>query len=106
MKHRANDTTLRHGYSQTIPHEHCAAALKDIPDPNSIICAISITQQNIFKGDSGGPLIRKEDGALIGISSLALKRKKCDDIDLQVFTKVSYFFSWISMKTGLHLPKC
>lgn len=25
---------------------------------------------------------------------------------LFVFTKISYFFDWISTKTGLDLPKC
>lgn len=59
---------------------------------------------------SGGPLIKQEDSTLIGITSYvqfktwALFRK--DPINLQIFTKIHYYFDWISEKTGIELPEC
>lgn len=54
-------------------------------------------------GDSGGPLIRLKDGVQYGIAkSIGLNESNT----YQAYTKISYFFDWISHVTGLKLPKC
>lgn len=72
---------------------------------------ISLTVENIdifYSNDliflSGGPLIRKSDGSLIGITS-AFKFNSSETV-LNVFTKIQSFNDWISETTGLDLPHC
>lgn len=52
----------------------------------------------------GGPLLRKSDGAMIGISSAVMRY----DVTVtgQYFTRVHRYFDWISEITGLEMPKC
>lgn len=56
----------------------------------------------------GGPLLLQDYPALLGVNQAYRKHKTpVDGISkTQIFTKVSYFFSWISHITGLSLPKC
>lgn len=49
----------------------------------------------------GGPLIRQNGGELVGITAFG-----CSRFQRVAFSKISYFFDWISHKTGLNLPKC
>lgn len=46
----------------------------------------------------GGPMIRKHDGALIGVISMG-------NANHQIFSSVPYYFNWISHKTGIKMPK-
>lgn len=59
---------------------------------------------------SGGPMIRLEDKALIGLTSYAKIRepiKKTEyPIEVQVFTSIFYYMDWISEITGITLPDC
>lgn len=56
---------------------------------------------------SGGPLIRHSDSALIGVTSYAqVAKNRMDPVDGQIYTKIHYYFEWISMKTGIELPIC
>lgn len=59
----------------------------------------------------GGPLLRKSDGTLIGITSggrtttTGIFFKKTTATS-QEFTKIHYYFDWIAEKTGIKLPNC
>lgn len=52
----------------------------------------------------GGPLVRHKDGRFVGIASFITMRE--GRISGQIFTDLTYYFEWISSKTGLDLPKC
>lgn len=52
----------------------------------------------LFLSATGGPLLRKRDGALIGVISMG------NPIH-QVFASVPFYFNWISHKTGLKMPE-
>lgn len=57
----------------------------------------------------GGPLIRKSDGALVGVTSLVhyLPATAFHDGHVnQVFTNIHYFNKWITETTGIDLPNC
>lgn len=51
---------------------------------------------------SGGPLFLEANRILIGISRSTFNR--VGQKPIQTFTKISYFFDWISSMTGLSLP--
>lgn len=56
----------------------------------------------------GGPLLLQGYPALLGVNKAYRKHKTpVDGISkTQIFTKVSYFFGWISHITNLRLPEC
>lgn len=59
----------------------------------------------------GGPLVRKSDGMLIGLSIATIldtpssRSSKVFPVN-QLFTKVSSYFDWMSEITKLDLPNC
>lgn len=56
---------------------------------------------------AGGPVIRQKDNLLYGVTAGCLMPKKELNMPpLQVFTKISHYYDWISNKTGLKLPTC
>lgn len=58
--------------------------------------------RSTMPGDSGGPLIRQSDGVQFGVA----KSNFAPPHNFHGYTKLSYFFDWISNVTGLSLPKC
>lgn len=55
-------------------------------------------------------MIRKSDGALIGVLAFVNEDDRIEDpdrrVDLQISTNIRYYFGWISDVTGLALPEC
>lgn len=72
--------------------------------PSWIVCAISKGEGKVFFGDSGGPVVRETDGAVVAVSSAV--SYGIERINEHAFTQISYYFDWIATKTGLNLPKC
>lgn len=52
----------------------------------------------------GGPLLRKSDGTMIGVTSALIRYDVT--VTKQYFTRIHHYFDWISEITGLELPKC
>lgn len=62
---------------------------------------------NDFYGNIGGPMIRRRDGTQFGITRAIIRDRDADEpTTVQVYTKISYFFDWITAVTSLDLPKC
>lgn len=105
-----SDRRLRHGFSQVLPFAKCVDGMIFPPHPESVICAKAIQRKNVYKGDSGGPLFRSSDGALIGITSfssmLVFGSNNYTMVEFQVFVNIAYFNDWIAMKTRMKLPNC
>lgn len=57
------------------------------------------------RGDSGGPLIRMKDSALIGVFSFT-HVSGCTGGYPQAFINVCHYYSWISKITSIKLPDC
>lgn len=59
---------------------------------------------------TGGPLIKADDGTVIGITNFFAENKNEEDpqkrYGIQGFANLRYHFKWISHVTGLELPKC
>lgn len=72
--------------------------------PGTTICALASNRQFLRLGDSGGPLLRQKDGTFIGIVSA--KSPYEGTTNRHFFTKIHYYFDWISEITGLELPTC
>lgn len=107
MDQKNLDGTQRYADLSVIPQRDWLTSLKFYGEPDSLITAYSPIGKSICHGDSGGPLIRKSDKTLIGVTSLVqLSKHKGEPIVLQVFTNLAYFSSWISEKTGIKLPVC
>lgn len=55
----------------------------------------------------GGPLLRHKDNKLYGVNrGTVTVIGDADTPPLQIFTRITYFFNWISQITGMELPKC
>lgn len=97
-----NAKVLQWAPLDTIPMEICSKFYKFVGSSESVFCAVSEQNRSVCVGDSGGPLIRKDDNKLMGVASFA----RVDDYSAnwpQGFTKVSAYFGWISNITGLKL---
>lgn len=56
---------------------------------------------------TGGPLVERSDGAMVGIISLiALEDPGLEKVTLQAFARVHSYFDWIEEVTGLEMPVC
>lgn len=104
MHEPIQDTTLRQANLRTLSYRKCEGMYKRTLSPYWIICAIPKGEGKVFFGDSGGPVIRESDGAVVAVSSTVLHNFL--GIKEHAFTQISYYFDWISAKTGLSLPKC
>lgn len=49
----STERILRHGSSKALSYLDTLDALADYPLPDAVICAVSLTQQGVHKGDSG-----------------------------------------------------
>lgn len=56
------DDILRHGHYHTLSDEDCAGEFDYFPDPSGIICAVSMTEQYAYRGDSGDKIHLLEIG--------------------------------------------
>lgn len=63
----------------------------------------------------GGPLVRQNDGTVIGVASLAFQKTKTEGFifkvktstsHMQSFARIQHYFEWIEGITGLELPQC
>lgn len=89
----------------TFSLETCLNIYKFVGPSNSILCAASMQKRSVCSADSGGPLIRRDDNTLIGIVSFA----RVDDCSAgwpQGFTRITFYYQWISKVTGLKLAEC
>lgn len=110
----SRDKRLRYATLKTLPRHVCYKTTNPISHPKSLICAVSIDDGKFaYNGDSGGPLIRQRDNALIGIASFVRKVDKAhiDGTDAkfvksQAFQNVHFYFPWISRITGIKVPAC
>lgn len=57
---------------------------------------------------TGGPLIQRSGGSLIGITSFGDDEIKQfpPRITIQAFTRIHTYFEWIEEVTGLEMPVC
>lgn len=125
---------LHHAYLQILPSDDCKEVSGHFGAPESLICTNSTDGQSPYRGDSGnnrflfackfhgkyswiaafcfsgGPLLRQSDGSLIGLASFVRLKSwhllRRIPAQVQGFTKVHYFFEWISKVTEIKLPKC
>lgn len=79
------------------------------PPSNRSSLELIFFRYTIFS-QSGGPLLRRSDNTFIGVISFLRYRRWhlfcIHPVKLQGFTKVHYYFDWISHITGLELPRC
>lgn len=90
---------------RTISFTECRSVYKALYFRKSILCAQTNKQRTICAGDSGSPLVRKNDSTLVGIVSFTGK-KDCETGLPQVFTNILSYLSWISKMTGFVLTSC
>lgn len=86
-----------------IPNEQCKEIFPIVMTTDAIFCAENGSGSVVF-GDSGGPLIRKEDNQLIGVASFIHSKTSLDgqgSILPQGFTSVAFYRSWIEFVTKL-----
>lgn len=129
------DTRIHQANLIVTANEYCQRLVRHSADVRSIICAYSRSAFDIqtpYHGDSGmhssacciynlkifskpshltnilgGPLVSSSDKKLIGITSYAqIANNREATVDGQIYTKIHYYFNWISMKTGIKLPEC
>lgn len=122
------DGKLREGSLNTTDCNLCQPLRDDVPELQSIICTAHSMAQSMAGGDSGiifshfckfliisgnnafhafpgGPLIRQKDGVQIGVHKGFYETFGMRE-PLGIFTRISFFFDWISFVTGLDLPLC
>lgn len=61
---------------------------------------------NQFFLPTGGPLVRRSNGSLIGVTSFVDSQTGIMPFEVNAFSKVHLFYDWMSEVTGLDLPKC
>lgn len=79
---------LKYSHLKLIPLKDCGQLYPDKIFSGSYICASSSKDdfQSVCGGDSGGPLLRKEDNSIIGIAAFVTKCK----IYLAIFSFIDY----------------
>lgn len=95
---------LQYAHLKTISMEMCIKCYPFLNEECDLICAWSPNNSSIYRGDSGGPLIKANDGTLLAISNFG-NQKNSDKNIPQAFTFLQCHFDWISKMTGLPLPK-
>lgn len=96
--------TLQYTELSTIPMRTCMSVFPFLEKEKylDVFCASSHLGSSACHGDSGGPLISKDDRTLIGISNFG-HTMGCDKGFPQVYTHVFLHREWIEMITGLDL---
>lgn len=95
---------LQYAHLKTISMEICKKCYPFLNEECDLICAWSLKNSSIYRGDSGSPLVKRDDGTLFGISNFGNQNDVERNIP-QAFTFLSCHFDWISKITGLQLPK-
>lgn len=96
---------LRFAFLKTLSSNVCHQTFSKLSTVRSILCANGETAgSGICGGDSGGPLITRKDGILIGIASFI--RENCTQGEPQGFTNVYFHLDWIRKITHLNVPNC
>lgn len=96
--------TLQYAPMTIISRDECEKIYPPTVYSEQMICATSDEARSFCYGDSGGPLIRDEDNALIGVASF-IHPIGCEFFPI-AFTDLLVFGRWISGITGLKLPNC
>lgn len=89
----------------TVPRKQC----KNIPFINmhdSILCGESDANSAMCTGDSGSPIVRYNDGELLGIANQISDPNGCKPGSQQTYTNILAYLTWISKTTGMKLPQC
>lgn len=90
----------------TTTNYHCNLVFPFLNYRKTNFCAHSTDMRSVCHGDSGGPLIRDLDDALVGIASF-IHENGCDEGLPQVFTSITLYQEWIASVTDLtNIPKC
>lgn len=100
------DNRLRHANFITMTPADCQRTVRGARNTKSILCARPSNGRTVFFGDSGGPLLRESDSHLIGAMSFIQMDETFENVELQVFTNIFYYFDWISQVTQLDLTAC
>lgn len=97
--------TLQYAHLQTTELVECMQTFPFLDYRLSIRCARGLREESACPGDSGGPLIDRNDNKLVAIVSFSTKAG-CEDGLAQGFTSLASYHGWIARKTGLHIPGC
>lgn len=94
---------------QTVDMEKCLEtgemSLMLLEPGTNLICAKDVADRScICNGDMGGPVVKADTGALVGIINGPLDTK-CRSRFLQVFTPVSAYIGWIQSSTNINCEK-
>lgn len=105
MSSRRNANVLQWAPLRTIPAQECAKTYKIMEFRKSVICAQTDASRTVCYGDSGSPMIRKSDNALIGLA-IFVGKYGCGSGLPQAFTNVVWYHRYITTITGIELPQC
>lgn len=83
----------------SISETECRKFFPIIFDRKSIFCAQNKDDRSVSFGDSGGPIVRKSDNKLVGISSF-IHGIGTERGYPQAFTDITIYEKWIKTKTG------
>lgn len=81
--------------------KRCAPFYMGMVRDKTMICGSGKGGRSVCNGDSGGPMMLKEDGknVLIGLTSFGISLG-CEAGWPGVFTRISHYMPWILKKTG------
>lgn len=103
QKHKMS-SILQYTELKTIPNSMCVKFYPFLENVRGVMCVWSPNHSSTYLGDSGGPIVFKEDRQLIGVSSFGLE-EYIDKAIPQGVIFLPYHFKWISKVTGLYLSE-
>lgn len=95
---------LQYTELKTIPNSMCVKFYPFLENLRGVLCVWSPNHSSIYLGDSGGPIVLKEDRKLIGVSSFGLE-EYIDKAIPQGVIFLPYHFKWISKVTVQYLSE-